>query len=730
MPGDTKAALAFLAQWAPQGPWVLNAIDPERKKGLIAQTFDPKTAKECAAFIEHWNGTRNLYFLVNVPREHLTTKASKEDIGWMMAVHVDVDPEAGKDIDSERERILSSLSSYKPEPSVIIFSGGGYQGFWLLRDAAEVEKNVEALEAYNKKPEHDLTGALKCYNIDRIMRLPGTINVPDAAKLKRGRVPMLAKVVKADWHKVYELADLEPYREQKKEGKKRKSDDWLERVIANGPDHEGARSYGGDRSKALWAVCTALVRRNTSVDDIVAIITDRKNKISDHVYDQSSPLKYARRQADKAFEEARGDFIFNENGKPYPTQENVRTALKMLDVTISYDEFAQRAYIEGPNGLPKRKVDDAAFETLYLMIAREFDFRPTVDIFKMMIRDEARVNVHHPLKEYLSSLKWDGVPRINTWLIEYAGVKDSPFTRSVGAIFFIAGVRRVNEPGCKYDEILVLEGEQGFNKSSALAILAKRPEWFTDSLPMNAKDKEVIEALEGKWIVEIAELKGMRLSQVEHYKAMLSRQFDRARLSYGHFASEIARQCLFSATTNAKSYLGDTTGNRRFWPFEITRPIDLVGLKADVDQLWAEAVVREAKGESIRLDPELYKIAALEQERREIDDPWEATVTKQINGYEVGKILSADLWELVGMPIERRTQRDNERLGAIMSGLGWERKKSRFGGERPEWCYVKGTTTTAERIFITRDQNGIVTVEGEREHERRDNGDTNGKWEE
>jgi hypothetical protein len=712
--GNSQGALAFLRQWAPQGPWVLNAIDPERKKSLIAQTFDPSSERECLTFIEHWNGKRNLYFLVNVPREALATKAKKDDIGWMIAVHVDVDPEDGKPIEEERERIVAALSSYKPEPSVIIFSGGGYQGFWLLREPVDVDKNIEALEAYNKKPEADLTGALKCYNLDRIMRLPGTINVPDAAKLKRGRVPMLAELVKADWHKVYELTDFEPYKEEKKsKSKKKKADDWLDRVIANGPDHEGPRSYGGDRSKALWAVCTALVRRNTSVDDIVTIITDRKNKISEHIYDQSSPEKYARRQAEKAFEEAMGEFSFNEKGFPHPSQENVRVALKMLEVTLHYDEFARRILMEGPDGLPRRRVEDRELNGLYLRIAREFNFRPSIDIFRMMIADECYLRPFHPLKNYLDGLKWDGIERLDTWLVRHAKAKDTPFVRAVSAISLIAAVRRVRQPGCKFDEIVVLEGPQGYNKSTALSLLAVKPEWFTDSVPLNAKDKELIEALEGKWIVESPELKGMKKSEVEHQKAMLSRQYDRSRLSYGHFSTELPRQCIFFGTTNADSYLRDTTGNRRFWPIKVDR-IDVQALKEEVSALWAEAVFREAKGESIRLDPELYAEAALEQERREIEDPWEADMERSLNGYNTGKILSADVWNVINVPQHMRTQEHNARIGEIMRNMGWNRKKLRVDG-KSSWCYAKGDNLEqTKRIVIYRDENGLrVEREGD-----------------
>src|SRR5262249_50019060 len=163
--------------------------------------------------------------------------------------------------------------------------------------------------------------------------------------------------------------------------------------------------------------------------------------------------------------------------------------------------------------------------------------------------------------------------------------------RAVGALSLIAAVRRVRQPGCKFDEILVLEHEeQGTDKSTALRTLAVNDDWFSDDLPLNADSQKVIESLRGRWIIEAAELSGIRRADVEHMKALLSRQIDRARMSYGRLVSEVRRQCVFFGTTNSSEYLRDETGNRRIWPVGIKR-VDIDALKRDRDQLWAEASV-------------------------------------------------------------------------------------------------------------------------------------------
>jgi predicted P-loop ATPase len=250
-------------------------------------------------------------------------------------------------------------------------------------------------------------------------------------------------------------------------------------------------------------------------------------------------------------------------------------------------------------------------------------------------------------------------------------------------------VRRVRQPGCKFDEMIVLESEQGTNKSSALATLAVREDWFTDDLPLNADSKVVIERLAGRWIVEAAELKGMRKGDVEGLKAFLSRQHDRARAAYARLPQEVARQCVIVGTTNSERYLKDGTGNRRFWPVQV-EGFNLEALRRDREQLWAEAAAREADGAEIRLDRALWADAAEQQDARQVEDPYVAALDAKLCD-QTGKLRAADAWELLGMPAGQRTQDHNARLGDAMRVLGWERTKLRFGGQQPEWCYVKGT---------------------------------------
>jgi predicted P-loop ATPase len=198
----------------------------------------------------------------------------------------------------------------------------------------------------------------------------------------------------------------------------------------------------------------------------------------------------------------------------------------------------------------------------------------------------------------------------------------------------------------------------------------------------------MIEAISGRWIVEASELAGMSKAEVEHVKANASRQVDRGRMSYERCVTEKPRQCIIVGTTNAKHYLRDLTGNRRFWPVSCGA-FDLEALACDRDQLWAEAAKLEAQGQSIRLPQELWGDASAEQKKRAVEDPWLHTLEAHLDGLE-GKIRAEDIWRLLGMADPKtRSQHHNSRLGEAMRSLGWQRKQFRFGG-RKVWAYWKG----------------------------------------
>lgn len=228
----------------------------------------------------------------------------------------------------------------------------------------------------------------------------------------------------------------------------------------------------------------------------------------------------------------------------------------------------------------------------------------------------------HPIRDYLKSLTWDETPRLDTLIIDYIGADDNDLNRAMTRKIFSAAVKRVFDPGCKFDYCLIMSGGEGIGKSTFLKIMGG--DWFSDSI-VTTEGKEGMESLRQAWIIELAELASIKRSDVEQTKNFLSKQEDCYRAAYGKRTNHYPRQCVFFGTTNELTFLKGDTGNRRFWVIPVDagkRKIegDLFSrLKEDRDQLWAEAVVRYQEGENLYLDTEQETAARERQKDYNID---------------------------------------------------------------------------------------------------------------
>jgi predicted P-loop ATPase len=244
--------------------------------------------------------------------------------------------------------------------------------------------------------------------------------------------------------------------------------------------------------------------------------------------------------------------------------------------------------------------------------------------------------------------------------------------------------------------MLVLESGQGLSKSTALRALCPKDEWFSDDLPLHVDAKGVMERTEGKWIIEASDLAGKKKADIEHLKALMSRQIDGpARLSYDRRPSERARQFILVGTTNSKDYLTDPTGSRRFWPVTCGR-FDLAALARDKDQLWAEANAREQQEVSIRLPEHLWAAAGEEQNKRRQRDPWEDDIVSYVSNMTPRSdgrkfVPSSLIWEALGIEKARRDRVSLNRFGEIMTRLGFENTTQRWEGE-PVSGYISART--------------------------------------
>ncbi len=364
-----------------------------------------------------------------------------------------------------------------------------------------------------------------------------------------------------------------------------------------------------------------------------------------------------------------------------PTCPNTRIAIGGLGLECNYDTFHDRFEIGG-RVLEQwaGELADSTVQRLRTLIHREFHFDPgTVPTHDAAVQ-ECLERPYDPVCNYLQGLVWDGVPRLATWLHTYLGAQQSELNAQIGRLSLVAAVRRATAPGTKFDQIIVLEGEEGRNKSTAIQVLAGAGN-FSDQSILLLDDRAQQEAMQGVWLYEIADLAGMGRTDVERIKAFASRDTDRARPAYGRSRQDKPRRCVFFATTNDDSYLKSQTGNRRFWPVRVGH-IDIPALKRDRNQLWAEAVEAERLARSIFLPENLWGAAREQQELRREVDPWEF-ILENVEGKQVGdeyRILTRDLLEVhLRLASNHQTGSNLKRMSGIMQRFGWERAKLRDG---------------------------------------------------
>lgn len=299
---------------------------------------------------------------------------------------------------------------------------------------------------------------------------------------------------------------------------------------------------------------------------------------------------------------------------------------------IAMNDFEHAIYVTGAlpwnSSKDLRRWEDSDEAGLRELIETKYDVYHISKITDALVL-AATYNRFHPVKTFLESVEWDGVPRLDTLFIDYLGAEDNEYTRVVTRKAFVAAVARIFKPGCKMDYVTVLVGPEGLKKSSLLNEMGGR--WFSDSFT-TVEGTRAYEQLQGSWIIEIAELSAFNRSETNSIKAFVTKRTDKFRGAYQRNTMDWPRQCVFFATTNESTFLKGNTGNRRFWPIKVTKkfsgaPIaaksgngaeSILGLP--VSQLWAEAVDLYKKGEKLYLEDRLEAKAKQQQEAYAEDD--------------------------------------------------------------------------------------------------------------
>lgn len=310
-------------------------------------------------------------------------------------------------------------------------------------------------------------------------------------------------------------------------------------------------------------------------------------------------------------------------------------------------------------------------------------------------------NAWHPIREYLNGLIWDNEKRVDTLFIDYFGLNDSEYSREAARKTLCGAVARVFKPGCKFDLVPVLIGEEGLLKSTFWSRLGGR--WFSDTF-FKVDGKEALEQIQGAWLIEMAELAGLRKSDAESIKHFITKQVDQFRPAYGQVIEKYERQCIFVGTTNIRDFLKDPTGNRRFLPLlanpsRITKSVDTDLVGDEINQIWAEAVFYYMQGEKLYFGKKAAAQAkAIQADHMENDeragyiesflnkllpDDWAKRDIFDRQAYfndrtaegsvERTEVTVAEIWvECLGKPRQDMSKYNTREINDLLKALGWK----------------------------------------------------------
>lgn len=287
-------------------------------------------------------------------------------------------------------------------------------------------------------------------------------------------------------------------------------------------------------------------------------------------------------------------------------------------------------------------------------------------------------HAHHPPREKLNALVWDGEERIPTFFTDFCGTPFSAYSVAVAQSFFVSAVARILQPGCKVDTMVVLEGEQGIGKSRLIQALFGSL-WHCD-ITQAPNNLDFYQNLRGKWIGEFSDLGALGKVDQNVIKQALTITHDTYRASYGRNSRSYPRQYIFVGNTNKSEYLADETGARRYLPI-VCNAINVEGVLPIRGQLWAEAVHRYRAGEKWHEIPD----AKAEQDLRYMVDSWEDYIRPWLGRQEQmgqARVTISEVLELaLFIKIERHDRGAQTRVGNILHRLGW-RKKQEVSGKR------------------------------------------------
>lgn len=479
-----------------------------------------------------------------------------------------------------------------------------------------------------------------------------------------------------------------------------------------------------DRSAYCFGLTMALLQRKHSEETIISLLTDRRFWLSQTGYDHARTKsrqraavwveKYCLAKAKQKVNESLFENEITEEPSPWhqsldkndkgrlrATFHNVVTILEnsVSSALLKRNLFSNEDFfgVDTPWGMAAgQKRSSGSEDALQVKkwLIEAYDLEASVALIEEALLFITTQNEFHPVKEFIEALQWDGIPRVENAFKTYLGARmPEPYLSNVSRKFFLAMIRRIYEPGCKFDHLPVLEGAQGIGKSSFGKILVGK-EWFMDGLP-DLSDKDAALNLQGIWLVEMSELSSLYRSQLEQAKAFITRETDKVRPPYGKRRIDLPRQCVFLGTTNSQDYLTDPTGNRRYWPVFV-EGCDFEALERDRLQLLAEAkFIYDFAREPLYLQGKAKGQAVQIQELRRIEtegDSMESRFLKWLSmpekerGMPIDKIALEDLFDVGPFSVFQKTQSNRIWAASVLRKAGYSREHTREG---KRWCAVK-----------------------------------------
>ena len=746
---DTDAAIQFLDKRTAGYP-TLSAGHVDATTGAKVK-FESKSfpnyhtdrivREACRAWIEARQGRANIYYHVNPTCRPEDNKAGRDNIAAGVSFHVDIDPNEGEDQTAALERILKLVQEKckNSPPSVTVASGGGVQCIFDIVTEEHVPINGDAdkaveFERHNLYLAH-LLGGDRCHDVSRLLRLPGTINIPDEGKRAKGRRPASAYIVKST-NLQYSVADFPKANAEAGASKnvvastgvkpdsvkinwsKVDSERFKDRNdLPEGlEDHAIVSLMCGDDRKALaiehakightvnggiyksgsevtLAIAGALKRAvnagHLTMEDAASILMSPHYLGNKHIFNGRDSHRKVERALSRAgfadavaTNEARTGMKWPDGQNPATYNPiagygNTRAAIQALELDCRLDTFNGRKTVASLDiGQLSGEFSDDVVSVIRNEIYNRFHFYPHAEHTQEALTVACRENQFNSVVDEIESFIWDGTPRLDGLFPVYLGSDDTPFNRMIGRKMLTAAVRRARVPGCKFDNVVVLEGKEDIGKSMFCKDIAGRETRFTDAHLLSLDSKKHQELLRGKWICEFAELDGLKKVDPDRAKAIITATHDSARPAYLRDGVDRPRSCIFIGTTNNSRYLTSPNGNRRFWPV-LVRQYDRAAFLRDRDQLIAEAAHYESQGEALYLPPDMKPVAAEKQASRLVEDGL-TDVLAGVSGTiarGMAHIHTVELLSILRINPKDATTAEMARIKAAMLGLGWDGPK-------------------------------------------------------